>query len=263
MRVALVSDIHGNRWALEAVLDHIAGRRVDAIWNLGDILSGPLEPAATADILMPLALPTIRGNHERQLLACAERPGGPSDQFAFTHTERWHHDWLRGLPVALTPHAGVRLCHGSPRSDVELLLETVELDGQRPARPDEIAERITAEPARLIACGHTHVPRLVQAHDGRVIVNPGSVGLPAYESAHPLAPPEQPAVYYVENSSPHASYAIVDQVEAGWEVSFHRVVYDWESAAACAERNNRPEWGYALRTGFALRVPLNDSLPPG
>ena len=44
MRVALISDIHGNRWALAAVLDHIAGQRVDQIWNLGDILSGPLEP---------------------------------------------------------------------------------------------------------------------------------------------------------------------------------------------------------------------------
>src|SRR5262245_29160 len=103
MRVALLSDIHGNRWALDAVLDHLAGQRVDAIWNLGDILSGPLKPAATADLLIPLGLPTIRGNHERQLLACAERPGGPSDQFAFEHTEPHHREWLRGLPDTLAP----------------------------------------------------------------------------------------------------------------------------------------------------------------
>src|SRR3954454_10015468 len=105
MRIALISDIHGNRWALAAVLDHIARQRVDAIWNLGDILSGPLEPGATADLLAPLALPTIRGNHERQLLACAERPGAPSDQFAFAHTEPRHHDWLRALPATLAPRA--------------------------------------------------------------------------------------------------------------------------------------------------------------
>jgi hypothetical protein len=86
-----------------------------------------------------------------------------------------------------------------------------------------------------------------------VLVNPGSVGLQAYESDHPLAPPEQPTVYYVDSGSPHASYAIVDEVDGGWEVSFHRVAYDWESAAKCAERNGRPEWAYALRTGFALR----------
>lgn len=253
MRVALISDIHGNRWALAAVLEHLGRQRVDAIWNLGDILSGPLEPAATAELLLPLALPTIRGNHERQLLACAERPGGPSDQLAFERTEPHHHAWLRGLPSALAPRPDVLLCHGTPRSDLEPLLETIELDGQRPASHAEIEARAGEAPARLIACGHTHVPRLARTRDGRIIVNPGSVGLQAYDSDHPLAPPEQPALYYVETGSPHASYAIVDDASPGWEVSFHRVAYDWEAAAACAERNGRPEWAHALRTGFALR----------
>jgi len=253
MRVALISDIHGNRWALGAVLVHIAAQRVDTIWNLGDILSGPLEPAATAEMLAPLALPTIRGNCERHLLACAERPGGLSDQFAFEHTEPRHRDWLRRLPATLAPRADTLLCHGTPRSDLEPMLETVELDGPRPAHQAEIEARAAGTPARLIACGHTHVPRLVQTLDGRVIVNPGSVGLPAFEDAHPMAPPEQPAVYYVDNGSPHASYAIAEDVGARWQVSFHRVAYDWESAAACAARNHRPEWAHALRTGFALR----------
>lgn len=264
MRVALISDIHGNRWALEAVLADIAVQRVDAIWNLGDILSGPLEPAATADLLIPLALPTIRGNHERQLLACAERPGGPSDQFAFEHLNRDHLAWVRDLPVAATPRSDISLCHGTPRSDVEPLLETVELDGQRPASLREVDHRVAGCAARLIVCGHTHVPRTVSTSDGRLIVNPGSVGLPAYDSDHPLAPPEQPALYYVDNGSPHASYAIVEDTEPahapnrrvagpGWDVRFHHVRYDWDAAAACAERNHRPEWAYALRTGFALR----------
>src|SRR5690349_21701136 len=118
MRIALISDIHGNRWALEAVLDHIAARRVDEIWNLGDILSGPLDAAGTADLLMPMALPTIAGNHERQLLACAERPGIPSDQFAFEHTEPRHRAWIASLPP--TERRGdALLCHGSPASDLD------------------------------------------------------------------------------------------------------------------------------------------------
>lgn len=253
VRVALISDVHGNRWALGAVLEHIAGRRVDAIWNLGDLLSGPLEPAATAELLIPLALPTIRGNHERQLLACAERAGGASDQFAFEHTEPRHHAWLAGLPAALAPCAGVVMCHGSPRSDVEPLLETVERDGQRPASLAEVEARVAGAAASLLVCGHTHVPRVVQTSDGRVIVNPGSVGLPAYDSEHPSPAPGGPALYYVETGSPHASYAIVEPAPQGWEASFHRVVYDWEAAARCAERNHRPEWAYALRTGFAHR----------
>jgi predicted phosphodiesterase len=254
MRVALISDIHGNRWALGAVLEHIAGQRVDAIWNLGDILSGPLEPAATAEMLIPLALPTIRGNHERQLLGCAERPGGPSDQFAFERTDPHHHAWLRGLPAEARPRADVLLCHGSPRGDLEPLLETIELEGQRPASLAEVEDRVAAAAARLVACGHTHVPRLVRTPGGCTIVNPGSVGLPAYDSDHPLAGSGGPALYYVENGSPHASYAIVEQVDGGWDASFHRVRYDWAAAGACAERNGRPEWAHALRTGFALRA---------
>jgi len=253
MRIALVSDIHGNRWALGAVLDHVAGRRVDAIWNLGDILSGPLEPAATAELLMPLELPTIRGNHERQLLACALAPGGASDQFAFEHIEPRHRAWIEGLPAALAPRADIAMCHGSPRSDLEPLLETVDGPGERPARLAEIEPRLADCAARLVVCGHTHVPRVVRTPGGRTIVNPGSVGLPAYEDEHPVPTPACP-VYYVENGSPHASYAIVEEAERGWEVSFHRVTYDWEAAAQCAERNRRPEWAHALRTGFALRV---------
>src|SRR5262249_44688822 len=142
----------------------------------------------------------------------------------------------------------------TPRSDLVPMLETVELDGQRPATQAEVEARAAAPAARLIACGHTHVPRLVQTAAGCAIVNPGSVGPPAYEDDHPLAPPEQPAVYYVENGSPHAAYAIAEDSGRTWEVSFHRVAYDWDAAAACAERNGRPEWAHALRTGFALRA---------
>jgi predicted phosphodiesterase len=254
MRVALLSDIHGNRWALEAVLDHVTGQRVTAIWNLGDILSGPLEPAATADLLMPLALPTIAGNHERQLLACGEGPGGASDQFAFAHTEPHHHAWLRGLPATATPYAGVLLCHGTPSSDVIPLLETVEGSEQRPARQAEIDDRVAGANATMIACGHTHVARLARTGDGRWIVNPGSVGLPAYDSEL-VTPAGEEVRYFVDNGSPHAAYAIIEPRDHGaWDVSFHRVAYDWEAAAACAARRQRPEWAYALRTGFALRA---------
>jgi diadenosine tetraphosphatase ApaH/serine/threonine PP2A family protein phosphatase len=157
------------------------------------------------------------------------------------------------LPGTLTPHANVLLCHGTPRSDHEPMLETVELEGQRPASQAEVEARASGHAARLIACGHTHVPRMVRTTDGRVIVNPGSVGLPAYDDPNPLSPPDRPEPFYVENGSPHASYAIAEEVDGGWQVSFHRIAYDWESAAACAERNHRPEWAYALRTGFALR----------
>ena len=82
IRIAAISDIHGNLGALEAVLDDIELRGVDRTVNLGDIVSGPLYPRETAAVLIKLGLPTIRGNHERQLLAPDRNAMGPSDRYA-------------------------------------------------------------------------------------------------------------------------------------------------------------------------------------
>jgi predicted MPP superfamily phosphohydrolase len=102
MKIAVVSDIHGNLRALEAVIDDMQREGVDRVVNLGDLLSGPLEPAATADLLMALHWPTLCGNHERQLLACAQGGGGHSDRFAFERTTTAHRAWLAALPATLT-----------------------------------------------------------------------------------------------------------------------------------------------------------------
>jgi predicted phosphodiesterase len=258
MKIALLSDIHGNRWALEAVLAHAEAQRVDAVWNLGDILSGPLDAAGTADRLMAMDALTIAGNHERQLLACGAGDSGrgaglPSDEHAFRHTTERHRAWLRALPATARPRPDVLLCHGTPASDLAPLAETHEPGrGLRLATAAECGERLAAaEPARLVGCGHTHLPRVLQASDDALVVNPGSVGLQGYDYE------EDGVTYYVDNGTPHASYAIVEEVHAAtalrWQASLYRVPYDWEAAAALAARNGRPEWAHALRTGYALR----------
>jgi predicted phosphodiesterase len=178
MKIALISDVHGNRWALEEVLAHAARQEVEAVWNLGDILSGPLDVAGTAERLLALGALTISGNHERQLLACADGPGLPSDEHAFRHTTPEHRAWLRGLPATARPRPDVLLCHGTPHRDVQPLLETHERGrGMRMATRQESLTRIEgAPPARLIACGHTHVPRLMQLGDDCLVVNPAAWG---------------------------------------------------------------------------------------
>lgn len=262
MKIALLSDIHGNRWALDEVLAHAARQGVDACWNLGDILSGPLDVAGTADRLMELGALTISGNHERQLLACAEGPGLRSDEHAFRHTTEEHRAWLRGLPATARPRPDVLLCHGTPHSDLAPLLETYERKGgSRMATREESHARVAdalegrngAAPARLIACGHTHVPRVMQVSDDCLVVNPGSVGLQAFDYD------DGDETHYLDNGTPHASYAIVEELAgasgtARWQVTLYRVPYDWEAAARLAAQNDRPEWAHALRTGFALRA---------
>ncbi|WP_342119478.1 metallophosphoesterase family protein [Pseudoduganella sp. OTU4001] len=245
MRIAVLSDIHGNLWALEAVLADLARRSVDATVNLGDILSGPLLPAETAERLMALGLPTIRGNHERQVLEHDPARMGASDRWAHDHISDSHRAWIAGLPASLRLHDDVQMVHGTPGSDLVYWMETVDPAGQRAATYAEVLERAGNAPASLILCGHTHVPRSVLLEDGRLVVNPGSVGLQAYSDEHPYP-------HKAENGTPHARYAIVERTAGGWAVEQYAVPYDWEAAAQVAERHGRPEWAFALRTGRML-----------
>jgi predicted phosphodiesterase len=244
MRIAVLSDIHGNIWALEAALADLKQLAVDVVLNAGDILSGPLEPAATADLLMSLSLPTIAGNHERQLLACAQRPGGASDQYAFDHTTQRHHDWIAGLPGTLDLFDSVFVCHGTPKSDHIYFLEDVDEHGVRLAKLATIETRADGIERSLIICGHSHLPRVQAISAGRMVVNPGSVGLQAYDD-------DQPYYHTAENGSPHLRYAICETSNGAWNVWQRCVQYDHLKAAATARRNGRADWARWLETGRA------------
>lgn len=249
MRLAVVSDIHGNLPALEAVLEDIARAGVDRTVNLGDIVSGPLWPAETAARLMPLALPTIRGNHERQVLAPDVSRMGATDAVTAPQLDAAARAWLAALPATLALDAEVFCCHGTPGSDLDYLLETVVPGHDGPARPgiraatpDEVAQRLGDAPGALILCGHSHVPRAVGLPGARLIVNPGSVGLQAYDDGRPHP-------HIVENLTPHARYALLTRRAAGWQVELRALPYDHEAAARRAEDAGRGDWADALRSG--------------
>src|SRR4051812_38499772 len=254
MKIAAISDIHGNLPALDAVLADIAAQRVDVVVNLGDILSGPLWAAATAERLMPLGLPTIAGNHERQLLTLPRERVGASDRHAHDELRPEHRAWIAALPATIALDDAVLCCHGTPASDLEYWLETVTGgcagpgsgdNGVRAASAGEAAERAGPRGTHtLILCGHTHMPRMLGLADGRLVVNPGSVGLQAYDDDHPHP-------HLVENATPHASYAVLTRRPAGWQVELRLVPYDHEAAARLADTNGRPDWAHALRTGLA------------
>jgi predicted phosphodiesterase len=247
MRIALVSDIHGNLAALEEVLADTRRRGVTSIVNLGDSLSGPLLPLETARFLMRQDWVQLAGNHERQLLEFAHQGGGASDAFTHARLTPDVFDWLRTLQSSRAFDAQVFLCHGTPRSDVEGLLDSVEGGHTRPATAAELAERCTLTGPRVIACGHTHIPRVVRTGTGQLLVNPGSVGLQAYADDHPHP-------YVVEIGDAFARYATIEQRGGQWHAQIHPVPYDFESMAALAERNGRPDWAVALRTGTVPRA---------
>lgn len=256
MRIAAISDVHGNLPALEAVLADIARCGADVTVNLGDIVSGPLWPAETAERLIALDLPTIRGNHERQLLTQSRERMSATDAHTDALLAPAQRAWLLGLPVDRWLAPDVYCCHGTPASDLEYWLETVTpgfarggAPGIRMASADEARARLGAQaggPATLVLCGHTHVPRTLCLAPGVQVLNPGSVGLQAYDDAHPYP-------HVVENGSPHARWALAERRGAQWQVEFHAVAYDWEAAARQAGANGRPDWADALRSGFVGR----------
>jgi predicted phosphodiesterase len=247
-RFAVLSDIHGNLFALNAVLADIAAQAVTQTVNLGDHLQGPLDPVGTADRLMPLNLPSVRGNCDRLLYEEGTIAAAGSTLTANRQAlTAQHRRWLSAMPQTLAL-GDVLLCHGTPWADDVYLLEEVTLHGARMKRTDEIAPTLHGIAARLVLCGHSHQSRTIHMPGhmpgGSLLVNPGSVGLPAYteESPHPHA---------MEAGSPHARYAILTRSGDAWQVEHRAVVYDWEAAAQLAECHGRSDWAAWLRTGRA------------
>lgn len=244
MAIAVLSDIHGNLAALDAVLADARARGAARIVNLGDILSGPLDAVGTADRLMALGLETIRGNHERQLLEQAREDMNLSDAATDAVLQPHHRAWLAALPVDMWLEDDLYACHGSPRGDLEFLLETVEPQGCRAATEAEVTERLGDLDAALVLCGHSHRQRAVKLGDGRLVVNPGSVGLPAFADDHPHP-------YVIESGTPDARYALVGCGPDGWDAQLLTVAYDSTAAARRAAEGGREDWARALATGYA------------
>jgi diadenosine tetraphosphatase ApaH/serine/threonine PP2A family protein phosphatase len=245
MRFAAIADIHGNAAALEAVLADIAVQGVAAgdIVNLGDCLSGPLEAGKAADILVPLGLLTVRGNHDRYLIEHAAGDMHEWEADAFRQLSPQHLDWLRTLPFDAVFRDVAYLCHARPQDDGTYWLDQVTPEGNVVLRDrQEIEAWAEGIEQPLILCGHTHLPRAVRLADGRLIVNPGSVGCPAYDD-------DAPVYHKVEAGSPLASYAILEQTPADWSVSFRLVPYDHMTQSQLARRNRRPTWAAGLASG--------------
>lgn len=234
MRIAVISDIHGNDLALEAVLADIDAQGIDEIVNLGDHLSGPLNAARTAEILIGRRTAAIRGNHDRYLLTLGPARMGLSDRSAHDELDEHHLHWLAALPATLVYRDALFLCHGTPASDETYWMEALTGDGiVHMARRAEIERFADGIEHPVILCGHTHVQRALRLSGGRLLVNPGSVGCPAYDDDRPVA-------HKVETGSPDARYAIVERVSGDWNVTFRCVGYDHMAASLLAANAAAP-----------------------
>jgi putative phosphoesterase len=232
MRVALISDLHGNEAALDAVLAAIARRGVDRLVCLGDVATLGPRPAQVLQRLKDLKCACIMGNHDEFLLD-AELIRRYTEAPPVVQAVDWCRallssadlDFVRtfqtGLELPLDEHSTLLLFHGSPRSHMEDLLATT--------APERLDELLAGRRATVMAGGHTHLQMLRQ-HRGMLLVNPGSVGLPFKE----YASGKQPVLL------PHAEYAIVEAVDGEVAVTLHRAQVDGARAKAAWLSSDNP-----------------------
>ena len=241
--VAVLSDIHGNRWALQAVLKDIDRQEIKCIVNLGDSLYGPLDPIGTAQMLMERRIPTVRGNEDRILVeALPEAAHSPSLDYVRGRLKAEHIEWLEALEMTTVAYGDFFLCHGTPKRDDEYLLQEILERGVYLRRLAEVEARVGFLDQPVVLCGHDHVARTMRLPGGKLVVNPGSVGLPAYRD-------DLPYPHVMESGTPHARYSIVRWREGTWRVEEKTVEYEWEVAAEVALKNDRLDWADWLRTG--------------
>ncbi|SDT30230.1 metallophosphoesterase family protein [Bradyrhizobium canariense] len=244
MRFAAIADVHGNYLALEAVVADIRAQGIDEIVNLGDMASGPLDARRTMDALMALDAIHVLGNHDRYLIDRPPEQMGSWDRPAYAQLDPRHLDWLRTVPSTRVFRDHVFLCHATPDNDQVYWLETVLPDGTVRMSSLEAIEEVAKDITQpLILCGHTHIARAVRLGDGRLVVNPGSVGSPGYRDIHPFP-------HVIEAGTPDARYAILECEGGVWRATFRHVPYDHEAMAALAQRNGQPELAVALATGW-------------
>lgn len=247
MKLAILSDIHSNIFALEAVIADAQQRGFDYLINLGDILYGPIAPAATYKLLQSLPFHTICGNQDRQIFEATDKDlaDNPTLAFILQDLPKQAVEWMRQLPFDLQLTAQVYCCHGTPKSDLIYLLENVSTSQPVVRSSEKITELLAGQHSQLILCGHTHIPRVVTLDNGCLLVNPGSVGLPAYSD-------DMPIPHSMQTHSHHARYAIAEQTASGWSIQQLNVPYAFEKAVAAAKQRNRLDWAQALATGKVL-----------
>jgi predicted phosphodiesterase len=242
-QLAIISDIHGNSLALKSVIEDINNKQIKSIVNLGDSLYGPLDPTGTAEILINLKIPSVCGNEDRILITHNdnEMKKNPSLTYAIGSINLEIMNWLRKLPKVIE-YENMILFHGTPTNDSEYFIEFMTENGVLVKNNKELKIQTSGFSQEVILCGHSHIPRSLFLDNGKIILNPGSVGLQAYRD-------NVPSLHNMETGTPDARYSILSRKKDHWEIEEVLVQYDWNKASSIAMINGRPDWAKWLKYG--------------
>jgi putative phosphoesterase len=242
VRLAVISDIHGNCVALDAVLADLSGRAVEEVVCLGDVAAGGPQPREVIARLRELGCQVVRGNADDWLLAGLP-PGRSGETRRLRDVVAWARerltandcDYLAALPATLGVTVGelALFCfHGSPRANTDSVL---------PTTPAAELDRLLADvpAARVFASGHTHL-QMLRSHHAALLVNPGSIGLPlgALSAGDPPLPT-------------WAEYAIVSVGADELEIVYRRLPIDVFALVAATAQMPHAGWARDLATRIA------------
>lgn len=252
-RVAVLADIHGNTFALDAALAEIeTAGGVDAYWFLGDYVAIGFDPLGVMDRIVSLpGAVFVRGNTDRLAVSLEEmdpwlaqvedNPEIWSFLIQINRSFAWtagamaaggRLEWLSELPLerrfTLPDGARVLLVHASPGTDDGAGIHPNLSD-------DELGQLIAGSETDLVLIGHTHAP-LDRRVDGVRVVNPGSVGNPVLPDAG-------------------ACYALLEADAGGYRLTLHQAEYDKEAAMAAVEAVRHPAADYIKSFLLGQRVP--------
>ncbi|MBU9720577.1 MULTISPECIES: metallophosphoesterase family protein [Bacillaceae] len=214
MKIAFVSDIHGNGIAFDAVLQDIASKNVDKTIVLGDLCFRGPEPKRSLDLVRSLNTTVLKGNADEWVLRGIKEGEVPDKALELMRKEReWTYnqlseedlEYLRSLPheanIALTDELTIHAFHATPSS----LFDVVPAS----ASNEEMEEKLMGnDDASIFVYGHIHFP-YIRFFKGKAVANLGSVGVPF-------------------DGLPQASYLLIEGQGKQFNIQIQRVAYDVE-----------------------------------
>ena len=242
MKIALISDIHGNLPALEAVYQSIKEKGISEIYNLGDSLYGPLWPEETAQFLINNKIVSIMGNEDEELLKSTVK--NETGKYTLRQLSESSINWIRTLPY-FYKNENITLFHGTLSNNREYFLEKICKGKVLIKSDEELTENIKNIRTKYVGFGHSHLERVVTLK-GKILINAGSVGWPAFFDDKPK--------HKIETLNNFAKYVIIDNQN----IEICNIAYDYKKSSKKAEKNNRDDWSRYIKYGRIAELKMED-----
>ena len=259
MRIATISDIHGNSVALEAVLNDFKTEHIDHIVCLGDVVSGGPQPGEVVAQLKTLNAPVVMGNMDTWCLNPHPDEGKSENARRGDEIQLWgvrtlspdDLDYIRTfqatVEIPLDANTSLLCFHGSPQFNDDVIVSTT---------PDEEMERmLSGYHAMVLAGGHTHT-QMIRYHADSTMINPGSVGAPIHARERIRRATQRPPNDLPDREyPPWAEYGVIAWENRSLRIELRRVPIDIDLLVKKTHESGMPhaDWWLSSRYGDSVK----------